>query len=1119
VELVKEIQFMSAFYAAIKDSFRIQSLLGGLLLLGLVIAPPVTLAQEEGAEAEEEITSDEVPADEEEEEAAPAPQRAIEEVVVTGSRLRRDTFSSIAPLQVITGEVSRESGLMNAADILQESTAATGQQVDVTFQGFVLDDGPGSSTVDLRGLGAQRTLVLLNGRRMPPGGVEGVPTSPNLNMIPTSLVQRYDILLDGASSVYGSDAVAGVANMILRKDFDGWEFESYSNVPYHGAGQEHTLRVTWGRNFDRGFVGAAVEYLDEEAVTLDDRPWTDECRKHVEVDENGRIRHKDLENEITYGMPSNGCLDSGLANRFQDSTFNSVYRTDGYSNGGWPNFSETNSSFGTFGVDGDGDGLTDTNWLDYSLNGREQFAHLFPPASRTSVLAYGEYTLEGDLNLTPYFEFLWGNRDYYANSGAGQFFPWVPANNPYNICNPEAEGGVDCGLAEDALLTNPSYLAQFSNWYTNLNGCFGLPPESCSPEAFGLLNGPLGATRSRPIVSVRGDRNNVTTETTVARLVGGVSGDLPFLNVATLSDWSFDFSLAYSISDATAGRVGIREDRFQLSIGDFSTTNTPCENDTGEELASDVAPGCVPVNMYAPSLYPAEVVGDFATQAERDYLFDSRDFDTEYEQTLISFFMTGDVFELPGGMVAAGVGLEWRKDEIRSIPDHVARDGLLWGFFADGGAEGDKITQEAFVEIELPLLAGVTLAEELTLNLSARLTDDEYYGTAWTESFKLAYRPFNSLLLRSTYGTSYRAPNLRELFLRGQTGFTTVFDPCFIPDEAWDALEGMYVPERDQREAYVLDNCRANGVDPTTAWNGGFNNFSTEVEAGGATDLQEETSTSQTIGFSWEQPFTNEFQLAIGATLYEIEIKNTVIEPGSQFIVNDCYYTETGASPFCTRIFRDFSDPVIPRFDIINRGFINRDLERAEGLDLNLSFEDTYTILDRPVDLLVDFNAHRLLERSTEEVDDDGNLDSAEYQGEWYFPYWTYRVIVRLNYDRWRLSWSSRYIDGQKSDPAFQDEFGSLDGDTFANTCLGPPDDVLCKDVDWVSDYMTHNLSLYYRADAWTVGGGIRNVFDEEPPFVHEGATLYHNAPRGGGYSLDGRVFFLNLEVGLGGGE
>ncbi len=96
----------------------------------------------------------------------------------------------------------------------------------MTYQRVRTRQRPGTSTVDLRGLGAERTLVLINGRRAAPSGVEGAPVSPDLNVIPSSLVQRYEILLDGASSVYGSDAVAGVANIILRKDFDGLELEA-----------------------------------------------------------------------------------------------------------------------------------------------------------------------------------------------------------------------------------------------------------------------------------------------------------------------------------------------------------------------------------------------------------------------------------------------------------------------------------------------------------------------------------------------------------------------------------------------------------------------------------------------------------------------------------------------------------------------------------------------------------------------------------------------------------------------------------------------------------------------------------------------------------------------------
>src|SRR5690606_8255288 len=114
-------------------------------------------------------------AQDDDEDRATPPTDVDEEVVVTGSRLRRDTYTSVAPLQVITGEVSREVGLIDASDILQESTASSGQQIDMTFTGFVLDNGPGATTVDLRGLGANRTLVLINGRRVSPAGVEGAP--------------------------------------------------------------------------------------------------------------------------------------------------------------------------------------------------------------------------------------------------------------------------------------------------------------------------------------------------------------------------------------------------------------------------------------------------------------------------------------------------------------------------------------------------------------------------------------------------------------------------------------------------------------------------------------------------------------------------------------------------------------------------------------------------------------------------------------------------------------------------------------------------------------------------------------------------------------------------------
>ena len=844
--------------------------------------------------------------DEEDEEDQPtvvaADEDAVEEVIVTGSRLKRDTYSSVAPLQIITGEVSREAGIIDAEDIVQKSTVSAGAQIDVTFAGFVLDDGPGTQTANLRGLGSARTLLLVNGRRMGPAGVEGAPSSPDLGLIPGSLVQQYDLLLDGASSIYGSDAIAGVANVILRKDFNGLEIETFPSRPHHNGGDQDVLTVAWGQNFDRGFVGVGAEFNKNDPVTYADRPWTAGCSRNVEVDEGGRIRTEPLYYPTVYGMDMEGCgsifpLSSRMVVPFRGS----VYYTSGRTNGGWPNFSES-ETYG-FPIDNDGDGEPDVNYRDHSLNGRRDYAELYPSYESQNYMVFGEYTLEGEMNLTPFFELGYVENKIDLIGDEAQIFQEVPARNPFNICNPEGQG-IDCGLANDAFLLNPNYIPKFYDRWSFLYPVwcprFGLAPTpACTPllyNLFGLLEGPVGPMPTTPIVTIRGDRADYSRDLEQFRYVAGVGGDLPMLNFGSLSDWSFELAYVHTRSDGTVRRPGIREDRLLLALGVYSVNEIPCENSTETPMHFDTAPGCVPVNMFAPSLYDS-LVGDFATQAERDYVFDDRDFATQYRQTIVTYYMTGSLFSLPAGAVSAGFGLEYREDDIESIPDHVARDGLFWGFFSDGGAVGSKSIHEAFGEVELPILAGQIAASELTLNLSARWTKDEYGGSAWTGSGKIAYRPIDSLLIRATGGTSFRAPNLRELFLQDQTGFLSVFDPCLLPESAINDITDEYEPELDEREPHLLDNCRANGVDPTTAHNNGFNVYSVEVSVGGALDLREETSESITAGFAWEQPFTNAFDLTLGASYYQIEIDNTVIEPSAGFIVGDCYNSETGNSP------------------------------------------------------------------------------------------------------------------------------------------------------------------------------------------------------------------------------
>lgn len=1042
-----------------------------------------------------------------------AEEREADEITVTGSRVKRSTYSSIAPLQVITGQMSREVGLIDPATILQESTSASGLQIDLTFQGFVLDNGPGATNIDLRGLGIGRTLVLIDGRRAAPAGVEGAPYAADLSLIPASLVQQYDVLLDGASSIYGSDAVAGVTNIILRKDFDGLELESYTSSPDQSGGLQNTISVAYGKNFDRGFFGVAVEYEKDDPVTLGQRSWTADCTRHVEIDENGMIRHTDLWYQQNYGMRTTDCTSAILAGRIQlddlraytgsfDPGPGSIYYTPGFSNTGIPNFSDGNNAFLPGGLDGDGDGMQDISYIDYDLDPLEDQAHLFPEFESLSAMAYGEYTLEGEMNLTPFFEIQHNKRKVFADSGHYQFFPWVPPDNAYNICNPNGVNGMDCAVAWNDHYAQQTVIDRFLAEYQD------------TPQNLGLgVNGPVGGMWVRPIVRVVGDRTLNNVEVYQTRFVAGLRGDLPNFNPGPLEDWSFELSVVTASSKGDSHRPGIREDwlndSIYTSVVDPSTGNVVCgEDSTGDGIPDGFnADGraCVPVNLWAPSLYQG-IVGDLATQAERDYLFDSRDFKTDYDQTVWSAFLTGDVFQMPAGPVLGVVGFEYRTDEINSIPDEVARDGLFFGFFADGGAVGEKFTREYYAELEFPLLANVAAAKELNFNISGRRTTDQYYGTGTTYSAKLGWRPIDSLLIRATSGTSFRAPNLRENFLLGQSGFNTYFDPCGIPEAALDPFTG-YDPALDTREAHVLANCLANGVNPTTTDFGGFNSYSVEISTGGATDIKEETSDSYSYGFVWDQPFFEAFDLTIGMTFYEIDISDSIVEPSGQFIINDCYNSINQNSAFCSRISRNAATQ---RIDLLDSGFINRDQKLVSGYDVNILYSQNITMFERPIDLNFDLVLNHPKEASDTFIDVDGNPDYDDDAGEWGYPDWRGTLSMRADVGDYRFTWQTRYISDVNTDPLSFDEFDDVTG--LSDTCLGPPTDVLCKDVGFADDYFVHAVSLYYRGDVWTIGGGVRNVFNEAPPEVDPDEVFsVRNVPLGVGYDLNGRTFFLNI--------
>lgn len=205
-----------------------------------------------------------------------------DKIVITGSRIKRSDIETASPVTIIDAEQISASGIANTEDLLQEMSFSAGVAGNAT-NAYWTSGGYGTAQVNLRGMGIKRTLVLLNGRRVVGGGT-GANSSVDLNMVPTSMIERIEVLKDGASAIYGADAVAGVVNIVTKKTFDGAEFNAKFGAASKGDGENQHLSLTLGNNHDKGNFVFNMNYVNTEAVRQSDRIG---CAKYG--DENGEF--------------------------------------------------------------------------------------------------------------------------------------------------------------------------------------------------------------------------------------------------------------------------------------------------------------------------------------------------------------------------------------------------------------------------------------------------------------------------------------------------------------------------------------------------------------------------------------------------------------------------------------------------------------------------------------------------------------------------------------------------------------------------------------------------------------------------------------------------------------
>ena len=397
--------------------------------------------------------------------------KTLEKITVTGSLLKRLEYDTTSPVQVLSADVSADIGQINTAEFLQKSSVAAGStQISNQFAGFVVEGGTGVQTISLRGLGAQRTAVLLNGQRPGPAGTRGQVLAFDLNVIPQSILQRAEIVKDGSSSIYGSDAIAGVVNLITRKDFNGWEFSINGRVPQHGGAETVSISLANGWNFSNGNIAAAAEYYIQEPLRFRDRDYL-KCSQDLFTDASGKSIDRE-DRSITAGTELGGCPGNLYANTVIDAftgvryipspTGNTIGLIPGYR-------PRTNGRYGA--------GNTGQAYYEDQLNFdffKEQ--QIIDRQERLSVFATSDFSF-GDVNWTT--DFLYNRRGTDTHRFR-QFFPLTGGTTSISNTYKYTDGSsfsspVPSGVAQPVLPFPSDQKVRIDYYYvrTGLDGLVG----------------------------------------------------------------------------------------------------------------------------------------------------------------------------------------------------------------------------------------------------------------------------------------------------------------------------------------------------------------------------------------------------------------------------------------------------------------------------------------------------------------------------------------------------------------------------------------------------------------------------------------------------------------------
>lgn len=947
--------------------------------------------------------------------AAPANATDLDKVVVTGSRIAKDTFNSVSPVQVITREETTVAGFASTTGVLQ-SNAVTGgsDQINNAYGGFVVNGGPGVNTLSLRGLGPTRTLVLMNGRRIAPAGSRGAVGSADLNVLPSIAISHIEVLKDGASSIYGSDAVAGVVNIVTDQKFDGAQVEFQVNVPEHGGGEETRWSAMVGTVRDNWRLSGSLDIYDRKEIQIGQRGWASDCpRDFLGRNPDGSYGADDYIDPSTgqvkcWGLDSGGVTINTLGTATRPGQ--AAPGTPGTSFNRWrPNAAVTSGFAGFEGV---------------SLYSRDTFAPdmekeaLISPTTNVTGMLQGALDLNALGNAEAYFEILASRRESDQNG-------YLQHSVDYAVGSP--------------------LLGQWSN----------LPAFLAAP-ADGSTNGKNVAARA--FIGWGLYRN--WQEVDFTRATAGLRGDLG-------SSWNYDGYVSFAKSNSDYYTENRLTDRIAKAYDVVSDGN-------GGFACRDTSDGCVaaPVLSY-------DVINGKLPQAYRDYIMQVTHGKTEYTEKTASFGINGPLFNMPweaGGTAQAAFGVEYRGSKIDDTPDQNSSSGNLYGFTSATPTRGKDSVKEAYAEIELPLLSGVTFAEELSFNGSVRYTDYDSYGSDKTWKVGLLYTPVSWLSVRASRGTSFRAPALFEQFLGATSGFgNQSLDPC----NDWGSSTNTNSNE--------YRNCQSLGLPADFQQTQSITAY---TKGGADTGLAAETSSSLTAGIVLQPEMPSWFgDLSIAADYYDVQVDNGVARLSTGNVLNLCYNQSqaefAAGTGYCGLVSRDANNGLT-----VTSGYVNVATDVVRGWDFNARYSKDIG----PGEFRANAVITRFLEQSGKTFPDDPFKDTNGMVGS---PEMTGQLNLSYKVRSWNFHYGLDWVDAVSS-YEYYEKYDEVDY---------RPDYNMAIDA-----YFTSNASVQWTNDGWQITAGVRNLTDKNPPVISTGFyTRVGNAPLYSGYDMIGRSYSLSF--------